>query len=129
MTGLATCPDPAGGAHRCRRIGGRSGCTGLGCHIDGDRHGDAIVGTKKATYEGSERGAAYCVRGPFSGTVDLSTAYIQFRGESSGDRAGKSVAGGLDVNWDGHDDLLVGASDVDTDAGSNAGAVYLILGR
>ena len=65
--------------------------------------------------------------GPVSGTVSLSDAQATFAGTSASDQAGSVLAGGGDFDSDGVPDMLIGARYND-DAGSNAGAAYLILG-
>lgn len=57
----------------------------------------------------------------------LSTA-VQYTGEAWNDRAGASVTGVGDVNADGHDDMLIGASYANDGAGSDVGGAYLVLG-
>jgi hypothetical protein len=52
---------------------------------------------------------------------------VQFSGEAAGDNAGIAVSGAGDVDGDGYDDILVGASGND-EGGSASGAAYLILG-
>lgn len=54
-------------------------------------------------------------------------AVITYTGDAPGDLAGYTVAGVGDVNGDGFGDMLVGAPFNDI-AGSNAGAVYVVLG-
>jgi uncharacterized repeat protein (TIGR01451 family) len=51
-----------------------------------------------------------------------------FLGESANDYAGCAVAGATDVNGDGLDDMLIGASGNDEQE-VNAGQTYLVLGR
>lgn len=60
------------------------------------------------------------------GTIDLQNADATLLGEAGSDYAGTSVAGG-DFNHDGLGDIVVGAFGND-DAGSDAGAVYILLG-
>ena len=67
--------------------------------------------------------------GPLSGgTHSLSDADAHFTGEQAHDRAGSSLTGGLDLNDDGLDDIVVGARESDT-AGDNSGTVYLLFSR
>ena len=58
----------------------------------------------------------------------LGTADASFLGEAYWDEAGEAVAGVGDVNGDGFDDFLVGATGNDQ-VESNAGMAYLFLGR
>ncbi len=60
--------------------------------------------------------------------TDLSAADASFLGEDAFDRPGWSVAPAGDVNGDGYDDILIGASG-DDDGGNSAGQTYLILGK
>ena len=57
---------------------------------------------------------------------NVSTAGASWHGESDSDYAGKSVASG-DINNDGYDDIIIGASNEDT-GGSDGGAVYIVFG-
>ena len=58
----------------------------------------------------------------------MSNSNASFWGEDSEDWSGYSVAGAGDVNGDGYDDILIGASG-DDDGGNWAGQTYLILGK
>lgn len=49
-------------------------------------------------------------------------------GASAGGLLGQSVAAAGDINGDGLPDLLIGATNVDRDAATNAGAAYLMMG-
>ena len=95
--------------------------------VDGDGYGDFLVGAYGSDAAASNAGAAYLVRGPISGEVSLASAEARLLGEAKSDRAGYAVAGGVDVNSDGFDDLLVAANGNDS-AGSNAGRIYLMYG-
>lgn len=82
---------------------------------------------------GSDGGAAFLVLGGPAGwgtETRLASApgIVAYTGGAAGaEEAGSSVAGAGDVNADGFDDFLVGASLNDT-AAADAGAVYLVLG-
>ena len=95
--------------------------------VDGDGRDDILIG---ARLSGDYEGAAYVILGSSLGTssmVTLSDADYTFTGENSGDQAGSSVSGAGDVDGDGRDDILIGASGND-DGGNDAGKSYLILG-
>jgi hypothetical protein len=92
---------------------------------DGDGWADILVGAYIEDSGGINAGAAYLVRGPFSGTRTLSEADAGFIGEAEGDLAGWSVAGAGDTDGDGLGDLMIGAPSSDRGA-DNGGVVYLI---
>ncbi len=94
---------------------------------DGDNLGDLLIGAPGQDGGGTNAGAAYLLLGPVTGDVVLSSAHATLRGEISSDAAGGAVAGGVDVDGDGLDDLLVGAVGHDG-AGVDRGAAYLFLG-
>jgi hypothetical protein len=103
---------------------GRS-ADGLG-DINGDGHGDIVIGAKSADDNGTDSGSAYIFLGPFSGSISLDQAETIFYGEGTGDRAGISVNLIPDQNGGGQDDLLVGAT-LNSDAAIEAGASYIIF--
>ena len=75
-------------------------------------------------------GTTYLLFGSLSGSVSLSDADVLFTGDYAGDWSGVSVAGVGDVNSDGYDDLLIGASR-GGDSGSSSreyGAAHLLFG-
>ena len=57
----------------------------------------------------------------------MSAADATFVGENQQDESGFSVSSAGDVDGDGLDDLLIGASHHNDDGGSDAGKAYLIL--
>ena len=93
--------------------------------LNGDGLDDLIIGAPHR--DGFSRGAAYILLSPLSGDVNLSSADVELRGDHQQDKAGESVSGAGDVNGDGYDDVLIGASGEDT-AGNEAGAAYLVYG-
>ncbi len=93
--------------------------------LDGDGCDDILIG---ATGGADEEGTVYVVLAPQSGTLSIDDAWsAKLVGESSGDLAGRSVAGGGDVNGDGIPDILVGAA-ADGDNGDGAGSAYVVFG-
>jgi hypothetical protein len=89
--------------------------------VNGDGLADVIVGSDNSS-GGRTAGAAYVVFGPASGDVDLGSADIIIRGDTTGQEAGSGVAAG-DVDGDGAADVLVGG----TGDGSGAGAAWLFF--
>jgi len=94
--------------------------------LDGDGHGDILIGARYEDTGGSNAGSAYLLYGPHSGSSGLGSADASFRGESSGDYAGTLGSAG-DADGDGTGDLLIGGENNDR-GGSDAGAAYLFYG-
>ncbi len=104
--------------------------------INGDGYDDLIVGAAGADANGSYSGASYVVFGKASGfaaTLNLSTldgtTGFRVSGAAAFDFSGNSVASAGDINGDGYDDLIVGASSADPSGVTNAGATYIIFGK
>jgi Ca2+-binding RTX toxin-like protein len=102
--------------------------------VNGDGFDDLIIGANFADPNGSNSGASYVVFGKASGfAADLNlsslngTTGFQINGEAAYDQSGRSVASAGDVNGDGFDDLIIGASAADPN-GSFSGASYVIFG-
>ncbi len=103
--------------------------------VNGDGFDDLIIGSYRADPNGSQSGASYVVFGKVGGfgpAFDLGalTGSNGFRinGEAAGDRSGFSVSTAGDVNGDGFDDLIVGASRADAN-GEDSGASYVVFGK
>jgi hypothetical protein len=74
--------------------GDRAGASLSGAgDVDGDGHDDLLIGAAENDEGAIQAGAAYLVRGPVTGTVDLSGADAKLVGEELGDFAGVSVSG------------------------------------
>jgi hypothetical protein len=98
--------------------------------INGDGFADLIIG---AHWVNSYTGRSYVVFGKaagFGAQVDLSaiaagSGGFVMDGQGTGDRFGFPVATAGDINGDGFDDLIVGA----TGAGTGTGRSYVVFGK
>jgi len=119
-----------------RLLGGASGealGTSLSAAGDTDADGvlEVILGAPGAAMATSAAGGAWRVAGAFSGTAAVSAAALNgWAGKAADDAAGAAVAGGVDLDADGFDDLLIGAPGLDDFATglSEVGGVSLIRG-
>lgn len=93
--------------------------------LNGDGQGDLLVGVATSL---TAEGVAHVIWGteaPQGGALADEDA---ISGDASGQLFGSSVDGVGDVNGDGYEDMLVGATGHDTESDTNAGAVYLFHG-
>jgi len=104
--------------------------------INGDGFDDVIIGASGADPNGTNSGASYIVFGSASGfaaSMFLSaldgTNGFRLDGGRSYDGSGLSVSSAGDVNGDGFDDLIVGATGVDRSGIYDAGASYVVFGK
>ena len=91
--------------------------------VDGDGLDDLLIGAYRNDDGDHDGGKAYLILGASLGgtsSIDLSQPDYSFIGENLYDAAGVSVSSAGDVDGDGLDDLLIGAS--------GANKAYLILG-
>jgi Ca2+-binding RTX toxin-like protein len=103
--------------------------------VNGDGFADLLIGAPYAAPHGTSSGASYVVFGKadWSGTssFDLSsldgTNGFALQGVATGDQSGRAVSGAGDMNGDGFDDLLIGATFADPH-GNNSGASYVVFG-
>ncbi len=109
--------------------------------VNGDGIDDLIIGAVYADANGNVRaGESYVVFGnnkAFNSTVELSDLNgitgFQINGIDAEDRLGSSVSGAGDVNGDGVDDLIIGASGGDPNGDKigqvgGAGETYVVFG-
>ena len=101
--------------------------------INADGIDDLIIGSL-ADPNGVDSGASYVVFGsapPWAGSLNLSglngTNGFVMNGVSAGDESGTSVSAAGDINVDGIDDLIIGASFADPN-GDGSGASYVVFG-
>ena len=99
--------------------------------LNGDGIDDIIIGASRAF---SSAGAAYIVFGKRKGfndinltATDLAATQLGFKiiGKKANDNFGQSVSGAGDLNGDGINDVVVGASGTL----SSAGAAYVVFGK
>jgi hypothetical protein len=105
--------------------------------INGDGYDDLLIGAPSSDASGrTDAGQVYVIFGKAGGfpvalapaTLDGSNGF-RILGAASGDAAGASAASAGDVNGDGFDDILVGASSADPGGLSFAGSAYVIFGK
>ena len=115
-----------------RDFSGRS-VSGAG-DVNGDGFDDLIIGASGADPNGESSGESYVVFGAetgFDATFDLSSLDgsdgFVLNGIDADDRSGRSVSGAGDVNGDGFDDLIIGASGADPN-GESSGESYVVFG-
>ncbi|GAB5436660.1 beta strand repeat-containing protein [Falsiruegeria mediterranea] len=116
---------------------GRSGTSVASAgDVNGDGFDDIIIGAPGVGAAGeSPIGESYVVFGSdtgFSASLSLSglngSNGFRIEGIQYGDRNGISVSSAGDVNGDGFDDILIGASGADPNRQSSAGESYVVLG-
>ncbi len=132
VTGPITADASLGDVYAARLAGDGAGsylaysAAGLG-DVDGDGLADLVVGSDADSEGGNYAGAAYVVYGP-AATGSVADAEAKLTGETGFSYAGFSVAGPGDLDGDGSDDVLVGASGAENGGGVSVGAAYVVLG-
>ena len=104
--------------------------------VNGDGFDDVIIGASEASLNGNRYvGESYVVfgsSGGFSSSLDLSglngSNGFVINGIDEFDYSGRSVSSAGDVNGDGFDDLIIGASYADPNGNSFAGESYVVFG-
>ncbi|RME22418.1 MAG: hypothetical protein D6798_15835 [Deltaproteobacteria bacterium] len=97
--------------------------------INGDGFDDYLIGARHSDRVESDAGAAYLAFGPVTAgdVLELGVTGTVFEGIDGGDKLGRAVAGGEDLDDDGVPDVVVSAPS-DEEGASAAGAVYLFSG-
>ncbi|MFY0682874.1 MAG: FG-GAP repeat protein, partial [Thalassovita sp.] len=103
--------------------------------VNGDGIDDVIIGAHDADPNGVSSGESYVVFGKttsFGASLELSAldgtnGYI-INGIDVGDKSGTSVSSAGDVNGDGIDDVIIGASNANPN-GPVSGESYVVFGR
>jgi VCBS repeat-containing protein len=103
--------------------------------INNDDFDDVIIGASGANPNGGSSGASYVVfgqAGGFGASLDLSsldgTNGFVLNGVEAADLSGGSVSSAGDINGDGFDDLIIGATDANPN-GSFTGETYVVFGK
>ena len=105
--------------------------------VNGDGYDDLIIGAQYADVNAINSGESYVVYGGASapgtgGVLELSalngTNGFILNGIDQYDRSGRSVSSAGDVNGDGYDDLIIGATNADPN-GDSSGETYVVYGR
>jgi hypothetical protein len=103
--------------------------------VNGDGFDDLIIGANRSDPNGNASGQSYVVfgkSGGFGASLDLSTLNgtngFAINGINERDFLGNSVSSAGDVNGDGFDDLIIGASWANHN-GSYSGQSYVVFGK
>ncbi|MCY2973827.1 MAG: hypothetical protein NTW52_04075 [Planctomycetota bacterium] len=103
--------------------------------FNADGFDDILIGASQFDVGGTKNyaGATYLIYGKPSGNINLDlanlgTAGLTIVGAAEGDYSGGSVSSAGDVNGDGFDDLIIGASGVDLAGQSRVGRSYILYG-
>lgn len=96
--------------------------------VDGDGTPDVLIGAPHLDGPDTDlQGRVYLVEGPALGIADVTTAVATLNGEREGYSGGQSVSSAGDLDGDGFDDLLVGATLRGPDY-TYPGAAYIFFG-
>ena len=100
--------------------------------VNGDGYDDLIIGTIDSS-------SSYIVYGKAAGASAIINLWaisggdgsLGFRldSETTADYSGRTVSAAGDVNGDGYDDLIIGATQADYDGKGNSGSSYVVYGK
>jgi len=110
------------------RAGWALACT---CDVNNDGYSDILIGAPDNDDNGEQSGKVYLVLGKSTGwvkNINLKDIEASWHGEKVDDEAGWSVSGLPDINYDGCDEILIGAWR-NNQIGTNCGKAYLIYGK
>ncbi len=99
--------------------------------VNGDGLSDIVIGAYGNDHQAAQAGKVYMILGrkkDWPAVMDLGDADGSWYGERVDDQAGWSAGAVPDINYDGCDEILIGAWHNDQ-IGSNCGKAYLIYGR
>jgi len=100
-----------------------------GGDLDGDGQDDLLVGATGENGGGtSGTGSVFIFSGPVSGVRDVAGSTGRIDGLAAGDTVGGAVSSVPDMNWDGRQEVFVGARGVDQGSGGRDGGAYLWFG-
>jgi hypothetical protein len=104
--------------------------------VNGDGYDDILIGARGADVNGNESGSTYLLFGKASGFdahINLDTLTgatgLRLNGVAAYDFSGIAVAGAGDIDGDGYDDLIIGASQADPVGAAQGGSSYVLFGR
>ena len=95
--------------------------------VNDDGYDDIIIGAPKYLVAGERSGSAFIYLGSAGGVSDLLQRQLTPPGGITGSLFGAAVEGAGDVNGDGYDDIIVGAS-YHHELNGHEGAVYVYHG-
>ncbi len=95
--------------------------------VNGDGYGDVIVGAARYGAKGMQEGKAWVYQGSPTGLAPPNSPVWSAEGNQYGAHFGASVATAGDVNGDGYDDVIIGASS-HTHGQSQEGAAFVYHG-